>query len=88
VVLETTPVSAHQSADKLRNRTTVNLCEKYDVTTDLLEKESDFDFKVEVAEVKDEVDDIDQKAQNLVEEKGLYDHRLELHTLSFLQWIY
>ncbi len=48
--------------------------------TAILEQDinTDFDFKVEVAEVKDIVDDIDEKSQNLVEEKGFYDHKLDL----------
>lgn len=84
VVLETTPVSAPISQPiSLGTGQPSTSVKSNDVTTDLLEKESDFDFKVEVAEVKDEVDDIDQKAQNLVEEKGLYDHRLELPHFKF-----
>lgn len=38
----------------------------------------DFSFKVEVAEVKDDLDEIDKKSRDLVEEHGLYDHKLEL----------
>ena len=41
-------------------------------------KSEDFDFKVEVAEVKDELDPFDKKAQDLVNENGLYDHKLDL----------
>mgnify|MGYP002651299749 CR=1 FL=1 len=38
----------------------------------------DIDFKVEVAEVVDELDETDKKSQELVEKHGLYDHKLEL----------
>ena len=38
----------------------------------------DFDFKVEVAEVKDELSDVDKKSKDLVEAHGLYDHKLDL----------
>ena len=52
------------------------------LSTDIKESEKntgeDFDFKVEVAEVKDELDPLDQKAQDLVNQNGLYDHKLDL----------
>ncbi len=38
----------------------------------------DFDFKVEVAEAKDEFDDLDNKSKELVEKHGEYDHKLDL----------
>lgn len=38
----------------------------------------DFDFKVEVAEVKDVLDETETKSQELVEKHGLYDHKQEL----------
>lgn len=37
-----------------------------------------FDFKVEVAETKDDFDDIETKSNELVEKHGLYDHKLDL----------
>lgn len=40
--------------------------------------DENFDFKVEVAQEKDEIDEIENKANRLVEEKGMYDHTLEL----------
>ena len=39
---------------------------------------SDISFNVEVAEVKDDLDPLDQKSQELVDKHGLYDHKLEL----------
>lgn len=38
----------------------------------------DIDFKVEIAETVDILDESDKKSQNLVEKHGLYDHKLEL----------
>lgn len=37
-----------------------------------------FDFKVEVAEVKDVLDETEQKSRQLVQQHGLYDHKLDL----------
>ena len=37
-----------------------------------------FDFKVEVAELQDKVDPAEQKSRDLVQEHGLYDHKLDL----------
>ena len=37
-----------------------------------------FDFKVEVAETKDDLDDVDKKSNELVDKHGLYDHKLDL----------
>ncbi len=41
------------------------------------QKSEDFDFKVEIAEVKD-ILDTDVKSQELVDKHGLYDHKLDL----------
>lgn len=52
-----------------------------DLETKISEKpkhSDDFDFKVEVAETKDDLDDIDHKSKELVEKHGLYDHKLDL----------
>ncbi len=40
-------------------------------------------FEVEIAEVKDEVLDPEQKSNDLVEKHGLYDHRLDLAGFQF-----
>lgn len=40
--------------------------------------EEDFVFNVEVAEAKDEPDDMEAKSNELVEKHGLYDHKLDL----------
>ncbi len=45
-------------------------------------KNEDFDFKVEVAETKDDLDDPENKSQQLVEKHGLYDHKLDLATFK------
>lgn len=37
-----------------------------------------FDFKVEVAEVKDILDETEKKSQELIQQHGLYDHKLDL----------
>lgn len=42
-----------------------------------------FNFKVEVAEVKDDLDESDLKSKKLVEEHGLYDHTLDLAGYKF-----
>lgn len=41
-------------------------------------KTDDIDFKVEVAQTVDVIDDVDDKSKELVEKHGLYDHKLEL----------
>lgn len=41
-------------------------------------KTDNIDFKVEVAEVIDELDETDKKSQELVQKHGLYDHKLDL----------
>lgn len=41
-------------------------------------KEDNFDFKVEVAQETDEIDEFDQKSKDLVEKHGLFDHTLDL----------
>ena len=41
-------------------------------------KTEDFNFKVEVAEIKDILDETDTKSQELVNQHGLYDHKLDL----------
>lgn len=43
-----------------------------------LKTEDHFDFKVEVAQEVDELDEIDKKSADLVKEHGLYDHKLDL----------
>ncbi len=43
-----------------------------------LSENENFDFKVEVAETKDDLDDMENTSKNLVEKHGLYDHKLDL----------
>ncbi|MCQ4034742.1 FtsK/SpoIIIE family DNA translocase [Kaistella montana] len=47
-------------------------------TTNSTPKSDDIDFKVEVAKTVDVLDESDQKSQELVNQHGLYDHKLDL----------
>ena len=48
------------------------------VARNLQPENDNFDFKVEVAQEIDELDDVDKKSADLVKEHGLYDHKLDL----------
>ncbi|MGC4130212.1 MAG: DNA translocase FtsK 4TM domain-containing protein [Bergeyella sp.] len=60
------------------NKTTFETEPNAGISLDSKTSEDSFDFKVEVAEAKDTLDDIDSKSQQLVEKHGLYDHKLDL----------
>ncbi len=69
----------------LDNTTSVTFDLKSDTRTAASEEKSteNFDFKVEVAENRDYIDDADKKSQELVQKHGLYDHRLDLGNFRF-----
>ncbi len=48
------------------------------VAKNLQPENDNFDFKVEVAQEIDELDEVDKKSADLVKEHGLYDHKLDL----------
>ncbi len=51
-------------------------------TQNLKSETDNFDFKVEVAQEVDELDEFDKKSAELVKEHGLYDHTLDLATFK------
>ncbi|RST28757.1 FtsK/SpoIIIE family DNA translocase [Chryseobacterium lacus] len=64
--------------DKSEEKTTVTLTPETTPESSSKTAEDDFDFKVEIAQEVDELDDTERKSAELVKAYGRYDHTLEL----------
>ncbi|MDO5615951.1 MAG: DNA translocase FtsK [Cruoricaptor ignavus] len=80
---ETQIVLNKEENPQKQNSVNLNLNPEIASTKVEVSEKDDFDFKVEVAQEIDELDDIDKKSAELVKTQGLYDHTLELPQYQF-----
>ncbi len=77
---ETIKTPNETSFDEGISKVTVTETEAISLSTaaPTVQKNNDIEFKVEVAQTIDVLDDVDEKSKELVQKHGLYDHKLDL----------